>query len=114
MGRKKTIIAVLALSFGSVSMEVVSTTNPLFFAGKLVNGVAVGVLAAVCATYIGEVTPLALRGLFTCAQMKFPQYSDVPSNDILRLILRSHMNDVREFVRFPALEEVLASKPLLS
>jgi SP family general alpha glucoside:H+ symporter-like MFS transporter len=66
IGRKKTIIAVLAISFGSVTMEVVSTTNPLFFAGKLVNGLAVGVLAAVCPTYIGEVTPLALRGLFTC------------------------------------------------
>jgi SP family general alpha glucoside:H+ symporter-like MFS transporter len=66
MGRKKTIIAVLCISFGSVSMEVVSTTNALFFAGKFVNGFAVGVLAAVCPTYIGEVTPLALRGLFTC------------------------------------------------
>ena len=43
--------------------------------------------------------------------MKFPQQSDVPSNDILCLILRSHMNDVRDFVRFPALEEILASKP---
>jgi hypothetical protein len=42
--------------------------------------------------------------------MKFPQRSDVPSNDILRLILRGHMNDVRDFVRFPALEEILASK----
>jgi len=45
------------------------------------------------------------------AQMKFPRDSDVPSNDILRLILRGHMNDVRDFVRFPALEEVLALKP---
>jgi hypothetical protein len=43
--------------------------------------------------------------------MKFPQQSDVPSNDILCLILRSHMNDVRDFVRLPALEEILASKP---
>jgi hypothetical protein len=45
------------------------------------------------------------------AQMKFPQHSNMPSNDILRLILRGHMNDVRDFVRFPALEEVLALKP---
>ena len=40
--------------------------------------------------------------------MKFPRQSDVPSNDILRLILRGHMIDVRDFVRFPALEEILA------
>jgi hypothetical protein len=43
--------------------------------------------------------------------MTFPQHSDVPSNDILRLILRGHMIDVRDFVRFPALEEALALKP---
>ncbi|KAE9363780.1 hypothetical protein N431DRAFT_356437 [Stipitochalara longipes BDJ] len=45
------------------------------------------------------------------AQMKFPRHSDVPTNDILRLILRGHMIDVRDFVRFPALEEVLALNP---
>jgi MFS transporter, SP family, general alpha glucoside:H+ symporter len=66
IGRKKTIMAFLALSFGSVTMEVVSTTNELFFAGKFVNGLAVGVLAAVCPTYIGEISPLAIRGLLTC------------------------------------------------
>jgi SP family general alpha glucoside:H+ symporter-like MFS transporter len=59
-------MAFLCLSFGSVTMEVVSTTNELFFAGKLVNGLAVGVLAAVCPTYIGEICPLAIRGLLTC------------------------------------------------
>ena len=45
------------------------------------------------------------------AQMKFPRHSDVPLNDILRLILRGHMIDVRDLVRFPALEEVLAINP---
>lgn len=40
--------------------------------------------------------------------MKFPQQSDAPANGILRLILRGHMNDVRDLVRFPALEEIIA------
>ena len=40
--------------------------------------------------------------------MKFPRQSNLPSNDILRLILRGHMIDVSDFVRFPALEEILA------
>lgn len=30
------------------------------------NGFAVGAIAAICVTYVGEVTPLALRGLMTC------------------------------------------------
>jgi len=66
ISRKKTIIAVLYILFGSVSIEVVSTINAVFFARKVINGLAVGVLIAVCLTYVGEVTPLALRGLFTC------------------------------------------------
>jgi hypothetical protein len=44
-------------------------------------------------------------------QMKFPRNSDEPANDILRLILRGHMNDIRDIVRFPALEDVLALEP---
>ncbi|PVH69734.1 general substrate transporter [Cadophora sp. DSE1049] len=66
LGRKKTVMAFLAVSFGSITMEFVSTTNALFFAGKFVNGLAVGVLAAICPTYVGEISPLAIRGLLTC------------------------------------------------
>jgi MFS transporter, SP family, general alpha glucoside:H+ symporter len=36
-------------------MEFVSTTNALFFGGKFLNGFAVGALASVTVTYIGEV-----------------------------------------------------------
>jgi SP family general alpha glucoside:H+ symporter-like MFS transporter len=52
-------------SYVSVTMEVVANTNGLFFAGKFINGFVVGVLAAVCPTYLGEIVPLALRGLLT-------------------------------------------------
>ncbi|KAF4450770.1 MFS hexose transporter [Fusarium albosuccineum] len=47
-------------------MEFVATTNELFFGGKFINGFAVGALASVTVSYIGEVTPLALRGMLTC------------------------------------------------
>ncbi|KAH9215428.1 hypothetical protein DL95DRAFT_461259 [Leptodontidium sp. 2 PMI_412] len=40
ISRKKTVMAFLALSFGSVTMEFVSTTNELFFTRKVVNGSA--------------------------------------------------------------------------
>lgn len=55
IGRKYTLMAALAVSFGAISMEVASTTNPVFFGGKFLNGFAVGAIQAVMTTYIGEV-----------------------------------------------------------
>lgn len=66
IGRKNTIMASLAVSYASVTLEVVATTNQIFFAGKFLNGFVVGTLAAVCTTYLGEIAPLVLRGLLTC------------------------------------------------
>lgn len=66
IGRKWTIMVSLLVSYAAITLEFVSTTNPVFFAGKLVNGFAVGTLAATTATYIGEISPLALRGMLTC------------------------------------------------
>jgi MFS transporter, SP family, general alpha glucoside:H+ symporter len=66
IGRKYTLMAMLALSYVSITLEFVATTNAVFFGGKVVNGLVVGVLAAVGTTYVGEISPLALRGLLTC------------------------------------------------
>ncbi|KAB2569027.1 Maltose permease MAL31 [Lasiodiplodia theobromae] len=67
MGRKRIVMLGLFVSYVAITMEFVSTTNQLFFSGKFLNGFAVGTLASVCPTYIGEISPLALRGLFTCS-----------------------------------------------
>ncbi|KAL2860037.1 general substrate transporter [Aspergillus pseudodeflectus] len=66
IGRRNTLMIALVISYAAVSLEVVSTTNEMFFGGKFLNGFAVGAIQAVCATYIGEIVPLALRGLMTC------------------------------------------------
>ncbi|KAL4806888.1 hypothetical protein BDV18DRAFT_138403 [Aspergillus unguis] len=66
IGRRNTLVIALILSYGAVTLEFLSTTNEIFFGGKFLNGFAVGTMQAVCATYIGEIVPLALRGLTTC------------------------------------------------
>lgn len=66
IGRKFTIVGALVISFAAITVEFVSTTNPEFFGGKFLNGFAVGTLATVCVTYVGEIAPFALRGLLTC------------------------------------------------
>ncbi|KAF4783337.1 maltose permease MAL31 [Colletotrichum scovillei] len=54
IGRKKVLALALIISFVAVAIEFIATTNPVFFAGKLLNG------------FMVEITPLALRGIFTC------------------------------------------------
>ncbi|KAJ5698651.1 hypothetical protein N7462_000656 [Penicillium macrosclerotiorum] len=66
IGRKLTIFIALLISVAAVTLEFRATTNEMFFGGKFLNGFAVGALASVPVTYVGEITPLALRGVLTC------------------------------------------------
>ncbi|GAB7361942.1 hypothetical protein MBLNU230_g1980t1 [Neophaeotheca triangularis] len=66
LGRRMVVMICLVISFAAITMEFVSTSPPLFFGGKLLNGLPVGALVTVAVTYIGEVAPLKLRGLLTC------------------------------------------------
>jgi SP family general alpha glucoside:H+ symporter-like MFS transporter len=60
------VIVAVVLSFVAITMEFVATTPELFFGGKFLNGFLTSALASVTVTYIGEVAPLALRGMLTC------------------------------------------------
>ena len=55
IGRRNSLVIALVISFAAISMEMVATTNEVFFGGKFLNGFAVGTLQAVSGTYIGEV-----------------------------------------------------------
>lgn len=50
-----------------ITLEVVAVTKPVLFAGKFVNGFSLGASIAVSFSYIGEVAPMALRGIMTSA-----------------------------------------------
>ncbi|KAF4978528.1 hypothetical protein FZEAL_5100 [Fusarium zealandicum] len=67
IGRKWTMFISYIFIFTAITVETVSTTNPVFFAGKFIAGFPVGAFIAVSMTYIGEVAPLALRGTLTAA-----------------------------------------------
>ncbi|SPO03170.1 related to maltose permease [Cephalotrichum gorgonifer] len=66
LGRRAVIIICLVITFASITMEFIATTNEMFFGGKFLNGFAVGALASVTVSYIGEIAPMALRGMLTC------------------------------------------------
>ncbi|KAH7134563.1 general substrate transporter [Dactylonectria estremocensis] len=65
-GRKPLTIGAIVVSFVAIAIEFIATTNAQFFGGKFLNGFVAGTLLSVCITYIGEVTPLSLRGIMTC------------------------------------------------
>ncbi|KAF1967930.1 maltose permease MAL31 [Bimuria novae-zelandiae CBS 107.79] len=66
LGRRAVIMSCLVMSFVAITMEFIATTNGVFFGGKFLNGFATGALSSVTVTYIGEIAPLALRGMLTC------------------------------------------------
>jgi MFS family permease len=56
IGRRYTLMGAITVSFISVTMEFVATTNELFFGGKFLNGFVVGTIQTVSAAYVGEVS----------------------------------------------------------
>lgn len=70
IGRKYTMMICLVLSFIAITLEMVAVNIEVFFGGKVINGFATGALASVCTTYIGEIAPLALRGLLTVSDLQ--------------------------------------------
>jgi MFS family permease len=55
IGRKWTITVSLAVTFIGVGLKLPSTTAPIFFVGKFINGFAIGIMTASVLTYVSEV-----------------------------------------------------------
>ncbi|KAH7123948.1 general substrate transporter [Dendryphion nanum] len=66
IGRRYTILLSLVISFVAIGIEFMATTNAVFFAGKFTNGLSIGIIAVAMVSYIGEIAPLKLRGIFGC------------------------------------------------
>lgn len=67
IGRKPTLLIASLSTIGFITIEYLSTTIEVFFAGKFLNALSLGMISSVATTYMGEITPLALRGLSTAA-----------------------------------------------
>ncbi len=55
-GRKWMITIGLAITFVGVALEFASTTVQVFFAGKLINGIALGILLTSVLSWVSEVS----------------------------------------------------------
>lgn len=67
IGRRLGYACCFIFSIVGITLEVVATSNPVFFSGKLINGFGIGGIIAISFTYVGEVVPTALRGIMSSA-----------------------------------------------
>lgn len=56
IGRKLAYLISFAFVLAGSVIETLATTNGVFFAGKMLNGIAVGSFGTITMTYIGEVS----------------------------------------------------------
>ncbi|CAK7234894.1 hypothetical protein SBRCBS47491_009103 [Sporothrix bragantina] len=61
VGSKPVVLAAACLNITSVGIEFATTSIGVFFAGKMVNFVAIGAFLNVCTTYISDISPLSIR-----------------------------------------------------
>lgn len=61
IGTKPVILAAAAINIISVGIEFGSTSIAMYFGGKMMNFVAIGVFLTVCTSYISDVAPVAIR-----------------------------------------------------
>ncbi|KAF5689903.1 maltose permease [Fusarium circinatum] len=84
IGFKPVILIAAAINIGSVGVEFASTSIEMFFAGKMVNFVAIGAFQNLCTAYVADVSPLAIRsttiGFCNLAQCIGPFISAILSN----------------------------------
>ena len=70
VGRKYLVWVAVALTFAFIGIEYAATSIKVFFIGKFLNAICLGVIQTLGASYIAELTPLALRGIATtCANL---------------------------------------------
>lgn len=61
VGIKPVILAAAAINIASVGVEFASTSIDMFFAGKMINFIAIGAFQNLCTAYVADVSPLAIR-----------------------------------------------------
>ncbi|OGM39568.1 hypothetical protein ABOM_011784 [Aspergillus bombycis] len=65
IGRKYMLLIGLAIGYAGITLEITATSLQVFFIGKFINGFAIGTYSSVAVSYVGEIAPLALRGVMT-------------------------------------------------
>lgn len=61
-GRQLSILGGQLLSVAGIFLQYFASTNAMFFGGKLLTGIPLGVFTTIAPTYASEMSPLKIRG----------------------------------------------------
>lgn len=67
IGRKFSLLIGFIIALIGTTVQIIATTNPVFFAAKFVGGFSIGFGLSTAYTYMGEIAPMAIRGILTAA-----------------------------------------------
>ncbi|SPO04116.1 related to maltose permease [Cephalotrichum gorgonifer] len=65
IGRRYMLLIGFGVCYVGVTLEVIATSIEVFFAGKMLVGFGIGCSSSISLCYVGEIAPLAIRGLMT-------------------------------------------------
>lgn len=60
-GTKPVLLSACVINIASVGVEFATTSIGMFFGGKMMNFVAIGVFLNLCTAYVSDISPLAIR-----------------------------------------------------
>ena len=63
LGRRVAFLVAACLSAAGFAVVYTANTPGVFLAGKIINGLALGIALTTGQTYVSEITPLPLRGI---------------------------------------------------
>jgi len=85
LGRRASFLLGAIVSAAGVAVVYTSTSPGVFLAGKIVNGLSMGICLTTGQTYISEVIPLPLRGIalsfFTFCMVTCPNMTIIDSSN---------------------------------
>ena len=67
IGKKLMLLIAFVIVFIGTTLQIVSTTNQLFFVAKFIGGFSIGIGLSTIFSYMGEIAPLSIRGILTAS-----------------------------------------------
>ena len=89
LGRRAAFLLGAILSAAGVAILYTASTPSMFLAGKVVNGLSLGICLTTGQTYISEISPLQLRGI-ALSFFTFCMVSVLETAKLVRLMLTAH------------------------
>jgi len=63
LGRRSVFLLTIIFATAGIAINFTASTRGVFLAGKMITGLAIGLVLSGAQTYVSEITPLPIRGI---------------------------------------------------